>query len=129
MLGKPDLNKREMHDVVMRTEEPDSTRDATKRLVKIRGSTYARAELNHAANNAIHMNAEERTQLLRILEYFKDLFDGTLGDWATQPVDLEPIPGSKLFNSKYYPAPRINKENFFKELKHVVEIGVLTPVQ
>ena len=74
MQGKPDLNKREMHDVVMRTEEPDSKRDATKRLVKIRGSTYARAELNHAANNAIHMNAEERTQLLRLPKDSKDLF-------------------------------------------------------
>ena len=34
------------------------------------------------------MNAEERTQLIRLLEYSKDLFDGTLGDWDTEPVDL-----------------------------------------
>ena len=41
------------------------------------------------------MNAEERTHLLRLLEYFKDLSDGTLGYWATEPVDLELNPDSK----------------------------------
>ena len=37
--------------------------------------------------------------------------------------------GSKPFNSNYYPVPRIDKEKFCKELKILVEIGVLTPVQ
>ena len=75
------------------------------------------------------MNAEERTQLIRLLEYSKDLFDGTLGDWDTEPVDLQPNRGSKPFNSKYYPVPRTKKETFGKELKHLMEIGVLTKVQ
>ena len=35
------------------------------------------------------MNAEERTQLLSLPEDFEDLFDGTLGDWDTEPADLE----------------------------------------
>ena len=34
------------------------------------------------------MNAEEITQLLRLLDYFEGLFDVTLGDWDTDPVDL-----------------------------------------
>ena len=54
--------------------------------------------------------------------------DGTLGDWATEPVDLEINPDSKPFNSRHYPFPRI-KESFRKELKRLVEIVVLTPVQ
>ena len=57
------------------------------------------------------------------------MFDGTLGYWDTDPVDLELNPGSKPFNSKYYPVPRINKETFHKYLKRLVKIGVLTPVQ
>ena len=63
------------------------------------------------------MNAEERTQLLSILE---DLFDVTLGDWATEPVDLELKPGSRQFNSRYYPVPIINREIFCKDLKCLV---------
>ena len=75
------------------------------------------------------MNSEEKTHLLSLIEDFKDLFDGTSVDWATETVDLELKPGSEPFNSTYYPVPIIDKENFCKDLKHLVEIGVLTPVQ
>ena len=56
------------------------------------------------------------------------MFVGTLGDWATEPVKLEINPDSKPFNSRYYLVPIINKGIFRKELKSLVEIGVLTPV-
>ena len=42
---------------------------------------------------------------------------------------MELKPDSKPFNCKYYPLPRINKENYCKELKCLVEIGVLIPLQ
>ena len=57
------------------------------------------------------------------------MFGGTLGDWATEPVDLELKPGYKPFNSRYYLVPIISRENFHIELKRIVDIGVLTPVQ
>ena len=57
--------------------------------MKILYSTYAKEYLEQVVANAIQMNAEERTLLLSLLEEFGDLFDGTLGDWATGPVDLE----------------------------------------
>ena len=38
-------------------------------------------------------------------------------------------PGSKPFNSRYYPVPNINKETLHKELHNIVEMEVLTPVQ
>ena len=75
------------------------------------------------------MNHEKITQLLRLLDYFEGFFDGTLGDWDKEPVNLELNPNSKTFNSKYYPPPRINEETFVKDLKRLVKIGVLTPVQ
>ena len=46
--------------------------------------------------------------------------NGTLGDWATVPADLELKPGSKPFNSRYYPVPNNNKEIFRKELKRLI---------
>ena len=45
------------------------------------------------------------------------------------PINLDLKPGSKLFNNKYYLLPIINKETFHKELKILVKIGVLTPLQ
>ena len=57
------------------------------------------------------------------------MFGGTLGNWATEPVDLELNLNSKPLNFKYYPVPKINKKTFQKDLKRLVEIGVLTPLQ
>ena len=54
---------------------------------------------------------------------------GTLVNWETEPVDLELNPNSKPFGSKYYLVPRIDKETFRKDIKCLVKIGVLTPVQ
>ena len=56
------------------------------------------------------------------------MFDGNLGNWATDPVNLELNPDSKPFNIRYYPVPIINKEKFEKDLKGLVEIGVPNPV-
>ena len=81
------------------------------------------------STNAIHLNAEERTRILSLLQYFEYLFGGTLGDLETEPVDLELNPDSKPFNCKYYLFPRINKDTFRKELECVVKIGVSTLVQ
>ena len=86
-------------------------------MVKILKITYAKVDLEQVVDNASQLNSEERTMLLSLLEDFQDLFDGTLGNWATGPVDLELKPYSKLFNSRYYPVPRTNKETFQKELK------------
>ena len=118
-----------MHEVVMHTVETASTQEATERTVKILDSTYEKADLKQVANNATQLNNEERTQLVSLLKYSEDLFDGTLGDWAIEPVGLKPKPDSKPFNSKYYPVPIINKETFRKELKFQVEMGLITPVQ
>ena len=128
LLGQSDLTKREMREVVMQTAEPASTWEATDIMVKIIYITYAKADLEQVVND-IQMNAEERNLLPSLLEDFEDLFYGTLGDWDTEPVDLELNPDSKPFNSRYYLVPRINKEIFWKQLKRLVEIGVPTPVK
>ena len=84
----------------MQTAEPDSIIYATERLVKIIDSNYKNIDLNQVAANATQLNVEERTQVLRLLKDSEDLFDGTLGDWDTEPVNLELNTGSKPFNSK-----------------------------
>ena len=77
--------------------------------------------LEQVAYNATQMNADERTQLLRFLEYFKYLFDGTLGDWYTYHVDLELKSYYKPFHCKYYPVAINSKETFCKNLKQLVK--------
>ena len=115
--------------MVIQTAETASTRKATDILVKILDITYLKEELKQVAANATHLNAEEITLLIRPLKDFDNLFYGNLGYWDTEPIDLEINPVSKPLNSKCYPFPRINKENFHKELKLLLEIGFITPLQ
>ena len=117
LLGQKYLTSREMCKVVMQTAETVPTREANERLMNSLGSTYAKADLQQVAANTIPLNAEERTLLLRLLQYFEDLFGGTLGDWDIEPVNLEFNPYSKPFKYKYDLVPIINKENFLKELQ------------
>ena len=83
-------------------------------MIKTLDSTYSKAYLEQVAANATQLNDEEINQLIGILNCFEDLFDVTLGEWGTEPIDLELNPGSKPLNCKYYPASRINKETFRK---------------
>ena len=64
--------------MVLPTAEPASKREANEILVKILNSTYAKTHLTKVADKATQLNAEEITQLIRLLKYFEDLFDGTL---------------------------------------------------
>ena len=91
--------------------------------------TYKSANLNKFMSRATHLNTEEIKLLLRLLNVFEELFYGTLGKRENVTVDLELNPGPKTYNGRYYFVTRIKKEKFFKDLMHLVEIGVITPVQ
>ena len=70
MIGKSDLTSHEMSKVEMQTAKSASTRVSTERLFRILDSTYARENHKQVAHDTTHLNAEERTQSLRLLEYF-----------------------------------------------------------
>ena len=36
-----------------------------------------------------HLTMTQRNELLKLLQRFKELFDGTLGTWKIYPVDFE----------------------------------------
>ena len=118
-----------MFKVVMQTAELVSTIESTERLVKILNSAFSKADLEQVSDNATQMNAEEIIRLLRLLTYFEDLIEGTIGDWDTETIDVELKPYSKPFSCKYCSVPRINKGAFRKELQHLVKIGISYPVQ
>ena len=121
LLGKSNLTKREICKVIIQNAEAASTQEDTERMVKILNRTYSKVNMRQVVN-ASQLNDEETTLLLSLLKDVEDLFDGTLGDWATEPVDLELKADTKPFNRRYYPVPRFNKEKFRKELQTLVEI-------
>ena len=71
-----------MRRVVIQTAEADSTGETSERMVKTLDRNYSKAPLRQVVN-ASQMNDDARTLLLSLLEDFEYLFDGTLGNWAT----------------------------------------------
>ena len=127
--SKPTFSRAEIRQIMTQTAEPIATQEATERIVKILDSKYEKADLDEVAANAEQLNKPQQRKLLSLLKDFEDLFDGTLGHWETEPIDIELKPDHKPSSARYYPVPRINKATFKKELLRLVDIGVLTPVQ
>jgi hypothetical protein len=115
--------------IMTQTAEPIATQEATERIVRILDSKYEKADLDQVAAGAEELDEHQQNKLLSLLKDFEYLFDGTLGKWNTDPIDIETNPDQKPSSARYYPVPKINKATFRTELKHLVEIGVLTPVQ
>ena len=82
-------------------------------------STNVKADLEHIATNSTKPNYYDITQLLCIQKK-EDLFDGTLGERYTEPVNLELNPNYKPFYCKNYPVPSIHKDTYRKELQLLV---------
>ena len=55
-------------------------------MVRIMDSAYANVELEHVAYNAVQLNADERTKLIGLLNWFEYLFYVTLVEWDTEPI-------------------------------------------
>jgi hypothetical protein len=66
---------------------------------------------------------------LKLLNKFKHLFDGTLGHWNTEPVDLElKQQDTKPYHSKPYPVPHSQEKILKDEVQRLVEYGVIQKV-
>jgi hypothetical protein len=107
-------------------QEPISTRSATKRMVKILGAKYEKADLPAIIReNHSHLKASNREKLLSVLLKFELLFDGTLGDWKLPPVSFELKEGMKPYHGRPYPILHKHKAGLMKEIKWLCNIGVL----
>ncbi len=84
---------------------------------------YEKEDLQEVVSaNCTHLSHKE---LLEVLTEFEDLFDGTLGDWKTEPVSFELKEGTKPYHGRPYPVPKVHKETLTKELNRLCELGVL----
>ena len=75
-----------------------------------------------------HRNADQKKKLLILLLEYNHLFDGTLGDWKTDPVDLELKPNAKPYHAKAFPVPQIHEAHLRREVQRLVDIGVLEKI-
>ncbi len=106
--------------------EPHSTQEATQRVVQILVAKYEKADLQSVVStNCTHLSLQDQNKLLELLTEFEELFDGTLGDWKTEPVSFELKEGAKPYHGRPYPVPKSRKETTIKELNRLCDLGVL----
>ena len=110
--------------------EPSISKIATKRVTRILDAKYDKANLPEVVEDTCkHLTATQRSDLLNLLLQHEELFDGTLGDWQGEEVNFELKPEARPYHGRPFPIPQIHKETIKKEVKRLVDIGVLKPIQ
>jgi hypothetical protein len=60
--------------------------DATRHAIWILDDKYDKADLQSIEKNICkHLSTDQQHKLLQLLMKYELLFDGTLGDWKTEP--------------------------------------------
>ena len=85
--------------------DPETTE--AERIQRIMDLKYAPADLEAEVQKCALLNGEEKNMLLNVLKKYESLFDGELGHWKTEPIDLElKNPNCKPVYQKPYPVPK-----------------------
>ena len=120
------MSPKELRYQFRRDLEPKATADATARVERILDAKYEKADIRQTVlDNCKHLTLRQQQALIHLLESFEELFDGTLGDWDTEPVHFELKKDAKPYHGKAFPVPRIHLETLKKEIARLCKIGVL----
>jgi len=112
---------------ILFAHDPDTT-DA-ERIQDIIESKYCPADLNKIVEECTHLERAEQRQLLKLLQKFEDLFDGSLGTWKTDPIELElKDPNVKPYHAKPYPVPYSQEKRLKEEINRLCKYGVLRKI-
>ncbi len=107
-------------------QEPISTPNATKRVIKILDAKYDKADLPAIVrDNCSHLDPSHQEKLLSLLLKYELFFDGTLGDWNWPPISIELKEGAKPYHGRPYHKSQIHKATQMKEINRLVSIGVM----
>jgi hypothetical protein len=95
--------------------------------MSILDAKYEKANIDATINTFKHLNSNQQQQLKALLYKFEHLFDGTLGDWNTEPVSFKLKEGAKPFQLSPFPVPKIHEDTLKKEIQRLCNLGVLKP--
>jgi hypothetical protein len=104
------------------------TTDA-ERIENILESKYCPTNLNKIATECHLLNADQQEALHKLLRKFAHLFDGTLGHWKTDPVDLElKDKNENPYHARPCPVPHSQEQLLKDEVQQLVDFGDLRNV-
>jgi hypothetical protein len=107
MKDRGSLNsQKSITEIYLTANEPQSLLDELSRSTKIldvEDVEYKLAFLEEFTKTCENLNSEEQRQILKVLQKYKQLFDGTLGEFNMAPISLNLIdPGSKPVHARPY---------------------------
>jgi len=108
--------------------DSDLIAEATARTKRILDAHYESADIDQIISTCHNLNDTQKQQLKTLLEEFKTLFDGTLGSWKDQQINIELKEGVKPYHARAFPIPKSREETFKKEISRLCQIGVLRKV-
>ncbi len=109
-------------------QESNAVDESVSRLKNILDAKYEAADLDDIADKAMHLTAEQREMLRIILKRHGELFDGTLGKWKGEDLDIELLPDAKPYHCRAFPIPKVHQETLKLEVDRLVKLGVLKKV-
>ena len=89
--------------------DPGMIDKAAERLKKILDAKYEPADLEEIAKEAMRLEKDEQQMLLNLLKEHESLFDGTLGHWKHEDLEIELLPGAKPYHARSCPAPKVHE--------------------
>ena len=120
------VRKKDLNAIFQLATEPKTVQDATARVSRILDAKYDKANLVEIVKtNCTHLSVERQGAILKLLRQYEDLFDGTLGDFYTEPVHLNLKKDAVPKHHKPFPVPKIHEVTLRNELNRLCKIGVL----
>lgn len=91
---------------------------------------YEQVDINTVVDEQCsHLTSDQQKDLRALLSRYTKLFDGTLGRYPGEPMHIDIDPNATPVYRRPYPVPHAHLKTFKKELDHLVELGVLSPVK
>ncbi len=120
------IHRDNIENLNTRTYQALQVEEEMSRIKSILDAKYAPADLEQVVKDCEELTSEQKGKLLLKLKQFTTLFDGTLGTWRTDPIDLELKPDAKPYYAKPWPVPHVHLATLKDEVERLVDIGVLT---
>jgi hypothetical protein len=120
-----DKSTEEFEQELLFTKDLLTTDTNAERNQNIVESKYCPADLSKIVAECNLLSTNQQEKLHKLLKKCAHLFDGILGNWKTDPVDME-LKGKneKPYHAKPYPVPHSQEQQLKDEVQQFVDIGV-----
>ena len=110
-----DNTTEEMEQEILFSSDPNTI--GAERIQEIIDAKYSEANLDKVVESCTEIDKDQKQKLLKLLKKYDTLFDGSLGSWKTDPIDLElKEPDTKPYHAKPNPVPYSQERKLKEEI-------------